>query len=197
MPHPRARQATWAYLGDKVFLPPATPHSFLWYGNPLRWREMFSGMRMNPGGNANWRILEFHPDAHDDPEFEAVYQTHSDYIAHDHPTRFADADDIPEVIRFDAGAAAFELGGVRIRGVAEFVAKPWDYIDLPAWLDAELTVLSDEAVVYDMNCQGYLYSALEEIAMRAEGEPRLLADEAALRSILLKNDVRLFGVPKN
>ena len=33
--------------------------------------------------------------------------------------------------------------------------------------------------------------------MRAEGEPRLLADEAALRSILLKNDVRLFGGPKN
>lgn len=82
---------------------------------------------------------------------------------------------------------------VRIRGVAEFVAKPWDYIDLPAWLDAELTVLSDEAVVYDMNCQGYLYSALEEIAMRAPGEPGLLADEAALRAILRKNDVRLFG----
>ena len=192
----RGRQ-TWAYSGDMIFLPPATPHSFLWYGNPLRWREMFSGMRMNPGGNANWRILEFHPDAHDDPEFEAVYQTHSDYIAHDHPTRFADADDIPEVIRFDAGAAAFELGGVRIRGVAEFVAKPWDYIDLPAWLDAELTVLSDEAVVYDMNCQGYLYSALEEIAMRAPGEPGLLADEAALRAILRKNDVRLFGVPRH
>ena len=241
----RGRQ-TWAYPGDMIFLPPATPHSFLWYGNPLRWREMFSGMRMNPGGNANWLILEFHPDAHDDPEFEAVYQSHSDYIAHDHPTRFADADDIPEVIRLGAGAAAFELNGVRmlqkvtraqwwgqrevwqfrlpegftitcphsndreqilmvyagqvrvrIRGVAEFVAKQWDYVDIPAWLDAELTVLSDEAVVFDMNCQGYLYSALEEIAMRAEGEPRLLADEAALRSILLKNDVRLFGVPKN
>lgn len=230
----RGRQ-TWAYSGDMIFLPPATPHAFCWYGNPLRWREMFSGMRMNPGGNANWRILEFHPDAHEDPEFETVYQSHSDYIAHDHPTHFVDAENIPEVIRLNAGAVAFELCGVRmlqkvmraqwwgqrevwqfllpkgftitcpysndreqilmvydgqvrvrIQGVAEFVAKQWDYIDLPAWLDAELTVLSDEAVMLDMNCTGFLYAALEEIRMRAVYAPSLMEDEEELRRILRK-----------
>ncbi|MGN0564568.1 MAG: hypothetical protein ACI4LH_07490 [Candidatus Heritagella sp.] len=235
---------TFAYPGDIIFLPPSTPHSFEWYGNPLRWREMFSGMRMNPGSNANWRILEFHPDAHEDPEFEAVYQSRSDYIPHDYPTHFEQAPEIPEIIRLNGGAAQFTLGSVhmlqkisrsqwwgqrevwqfhlpreftvscphwndkelifmvysgqirvRIRGVEEFVAKQWDYLNIPPWLEAELTVLTDEAVLFDMNCTGYLYTALEEIRMRSFSDPGLLQNRKELRQILRNCSVYTWGEP--
>jgi len=107
------RQA-FAYEGDLVFLPPYTPHGFAWYGNPLRWREIFSNFQMNMNNCVNWRILEFAPDAHADPAFEKIYRGNKNKINYDFPVDFEQVDQISQIIRFDGGASVYEIGGVKL-----------------------------------------------------------------------------------
>lgn len=232
----RGRQS-FAYPGDIVFLPPYTPHCFHWYGSPLRWREMFSGMKMNSGMCRDWRILRFDGEAHDKPDFESLYRAQSDYHTMDFEPDFKDVDEMPEIIRFDKGHAAFDLGGARflqkitraqwwgqreiwqmhlpaglslhcthrndkelllmvysgrvkveIDGVEPFIAKQWDYLDIPAWLGAKVTVQED-AVLFDCDCRGTLADAMEEINARAAKDAALLSDEQAQREILERNGI--------
>lgn len=82
---------------------------------------------------------------------------------------------------------------VRIDGMDRFVANQRDILHIPNHLAYELKA-REPVVLFDFNCEGYLYRAMEEIYAVMVNEPERL-NEAA-EEILRRNDFHIRGCQK-
>lgn len=82
---------------------------------------------------------------------------------------------------------------VRLEGMDPFVAKERDILHIPNHVAGEIVTLGD-AVLFDYNCEGFLYRAMEELYALSVHAPEKLEEEAD--AILQKHSCYLRGEPK-
>ena len=79
---------------------------------------------------------------------------------------------------------------VSLDGMETFTAKPRDILHIPNYLGGKI-VASEDAVLFDYNCEGFGLRAIEELYSLATFSPERLADEA--EEVLERNKVYLRG----
>lgn len=82
---------------------------------------------------------------------------------------------------------------VKLDGMDPFVANERDILHIPNYLAGEI-VTKGNVVLFDYNCEGWLYRAMEELYALQVREPERL--EAEAEAILRKNQCYIHGEPK-
>lgn len=67
---------------------------------------------------------------------------------------------------------------VRLDGEGTFTANTRDILHIPNHIAGEITAKEGNAVLFDYNCEGYLYRAMEELFAISVQNPNLLSEKA-------------------
>ena len=79
---------------------------------------------------------------------------------------------------------------VQVDGEAEFIANERDILYIPNYLAGSIETTED-TILLDYNCQGYLFRALEELKARRAHAPAALSDEE-IKAVLKKYDCHIW-----